>query len=147
MDTESNDKTVNILLIEDNYADIRIITEVLKEFRTRPTLYVVNNGVEALEFLNKKGKHKNKCHPDLILLDLNIPLLNGFEVLKEIKIKDNLKNIPVIILTTSNTEEDISKACELQVNCFITKPLCFDEYKLVLEDIEKFWLNFDYSAI
>ena len=141
MDTEDNNETVKVLLIEDNHADVRIVQELFKDFKTKTELYAVNDGVEALEFLNKKGKYENKVYPDLILLDLNLPQMDGFEVLKEIKNNDDLKDIPVIVLTTSNTETDILKAHKFQVNCFITKPLAFDEYEIMLQNIEEFWLK------
>ena len=132
---------MKILLVEDNQADIRIIQEVFKDFKIKPQLYISQDGIEALNFLNKKGKYKNMPDPDLMLLDLNLPRKNGRELLKEIKKDINLKNMPVIILTTSNTEEDLLNMGKLKANSFITKPIEFDEYKKVLEDIEDLWIK------
>jgi two-component system, chemotaxis family, response regulator Rcp1 len=131
----------NILIIEDNLADIRLINEVLKESKTKTSIHIINDGAEALKYLHKKEKYQNKVDPDLILLDLNIPLIDGFEILKDIKANDKLKNIPVFVLTTSHNQEDFFKAYELQANCFMIKPLCFDEYDILLQRIERFWLK------
>ncbi|MGB9979358.1 response regulator [Methanobacterium sp.] len=141
MDTEVNDEPINILLIEDNHTDIRMIKEIFKEFKTKTKIYPVTNGVEALEFINKKENCHNNPSPDLILLDLNIPLIDGFKVLKEIKTDDKFKHIPVIVLTTSHNPEDLSKAYELQANYFMNKPICFDEYNTLLKHIEEYWLK------
>ncbi|MGB9980216.1 response regulator [Methanobacterium sp.] len=141
MDTEVNDEPINILLIEDNHTDIRMIKEIFKEFKTKTNIYAITNGIEALEFLNKKENYHNKPLPNLIMLDLNIPLINGFKVLKEIKTDDKLKHIPVIVLTTSHNPNDLSKAYELQANCFMNKPICFDEYNTLLKHIEECWLK------
>ncbi|MEN6290947.1 MAG: response regulator [Methanobacterium sp.] len=141
MDIEPNDEAVNILLIEDNHTDIRMIKEIFKEFKTKTKIHSITNGIEALKYLNKKEKYQNKADPDLILLDLNIPLIDGFKVLKEIKSNDKLKKLPVIVLTTSHNPEDFLKACKLQADCFMNKPLCFDEYNIVLQHIEECWLK------
>ena len=132
----------NILLIEDNPADKRMIQEIFKEFNTKTKIYTVTDGVEALKFLNKKEIHQNRVDPDLIFLDLNIPLIDGFEVLKEIKTNETLKNIPLIVLTTSNYKEDFLKAQKLQADCFITKPLNYNEFNTILRDIDECWLKF-----
>ena len=141
MDNAKAKGTFNILLIEDNLADSRLITEIFKEFDTKTNFYIVTDGVNALKFLNKKEKYQNKPVPNLILLDLNIPKIDGFEVLKEIKTNDNLKNIPILILTTSNTKENFLKAQELQADCFITKPLYYEEYDTLLQHVEACWLK------
>ncbi len=141
MANEDGNGTVRILLVEDNQADVRIIKEILKDFKTKIQLYTVKDGIDALHFLNKKEKYENVPGPDLILLDLNLPRKNGRELLSDLKTDANLKNIPVIILTTSNTEKDIINAYELQANCFITKPIEFNEYKKVLRNIEELWLK------
>jgi FOG: CheY-like receiver len=143
MDNLKNIGTVNVLLIEDNYADIRMIQEIFRDFNTELGVNVVTNGVEALKFLNKEEEYKNKVDTDLIFLDLNIPLIDGFEVLKKIKNNNELKNIPVLILTTSRAEEDYLKAQELQADCFINKPLYYDEYKTILQHIGKCWLKIE----
>jgi FOG: CheY-like receiver len=139
LDDLNNKEHASVLLIEDNHADIRMIKEIFKEFNTKAMINVVTNGVEALKFLNKE--HENSTSPNLILLDLNIPLIDGFEVLKEIKGNNKLKNISLIILTTSHSKEDFLKAQELQVDCFINKPLCYDEYKIILQHIKECWLK------
>ena len=141
MDNTGEKEIFNVLLIEDNHADIRMIKEIFKELNTKIILNIAHNGVEALKFLNKKEKYQNMENPDLILLDLNIPLINGFKVLKEIKTDDKLKHIPVIVLTTSHNPEDFLKACKLQADCFMNKPLYFDEYNIVLQHIEECWLK------
>jgi FOG: CheY-like receiver len=141
LDDLNNKGHANVLLIEDNHADIRMIKEIFKEFNTEAMINVVTNGVEALKFLNKEHEYENSTSPNLILLDLNIPLINGFEVLEEIKTDNELKNIPVIVLTTSRAKKDFLKAQELQVDCFITKPLDYDEYKTILQHIEECWLK------
>lgn len=141
MDNEADCETMKILLVEDNHADIRMIQEVFKDFKTKNQLYTVKDGIEALEFLNKKGKYKNAPHPDLILLDLNLPRMNGHELLKKIKNDDNLKKIPIIILTTSDAEIDKLNTSKLQVNGFITKPLIYDDYKHILQHIKDLWFE------
>jgi CheY-like chemotaxis protein len=141
MDNSEDKGIINILLIEDNPADTRIIKEIFKEFKTKTKLHIINNGIEALKFINKKEKYKNTPGPDLILLDLNLPQINGFEVLKEIKTNNKLKNITVIVLTTSTNQEDFLKAQKLQADCFITKPLHYDEYNILLQHVEECWLN------
>ncbi len=146
MDITKRKENFNVLLIEDNHADIRMTQEIFKEFKTKTILHVVYNGVEALKFLNKEEKYQNRVNLDLILLDLNIPLINGFEVLKEIKANETLKNIPVIVLTTSKNKEDFLKAQELEADCFITKPLYYSEYNHVLKHIEECWLEIKLSS-
>ena len=141
MDNADEKEIFNVLLIEDNHADIRMMQEIFKELNPKTNFYTVTNGVEALNFLNKKEKHQNTINPDLILLDLNIPLIDGFEILKEVKTNKTLKYIPVIILTTSRNQEDFLKAQKLQADCFITKPLYYSEYKNILKHIEECWLK------
>lgn len=128
---------IKMLLVEDNHADIRLIKEVLKE--TENELHVVKNGVEALNFLNHEANYSNTPRPDIIILDLNLPRKDGREVLKEIKKNDNLKSIPVIVLTTSNSEDDIIKTYRDYANCYITKPVDFDQFLKVIKSIENFW--------
>lgn len=131
----------NILLIEDNLADSRMIQEIFKEFNPKTKIHTVDNGFEALKYLNKKEKYRNTSVPDLIFLDLNIPQINGFEVLKEIKANGKLKNVPVLILTTSTDQKDFLKAQKLQADCFINKPLDYDEYNTLLRHIDECWLK------
>lgn len=141
MNSRSNVKDIEILLVEDNPGDVRLTMEALKDCKMRNTLYVVEDGEEALSFLYKKGKYADAPHPDLILLDLNLPKKNGKEVLSEIKENPNLKRIPVVILTTSKAEEDILKTYDLHANCYITKPVDFDQFISVVRKIEDFWFT------
>ncbi|MHA2392269.1 MAG: response regulator [Promethearchaeota archaeon] len=128
-----------ILLVEDNIADIRITKEILQDYRIPIDLFVVRDGAEAINFLQKKGKFINAKTPHLILLDLNLPKKNGFEVLKEIKQDEELRRIPVAILTVSDTEEDLIKAYSLHANCYIIKPLEMKEFYRIVESIINFW--------
>ena len=134
-------RPVEILLVEDNPGDIRLTKEAMKEAKIINNLNVVEDGVEALAFLRKKGKFKDVIRPDLILLDLNLPKKNGREVLAEIKQDINLKQIPVVILTVSKAEEDILKTYELHANCFITKPVDMDQFIKVVKSLENFWFS------
>lgn len=138
MDNNDNYKPVKILLVEDNPSDVRMIGEVLKDYKRKTQIYNVTDGKEALNFLNKKGKYKNTFHPDFIVLDLNLPRENGIGLLNKIKKDVNLKDIPLIILTTSAVHEDILKACEFKARYFIIKPMAFDEYKKILQNIEEY---------
>jgi FOG: CheY-like receiver len=133
-------KIFNILLIEDNPADVRMIQEIFKEFKTKTKLYTVNNGIDALKFLNKEERYENKSDIDLILLDLNIPLINGFEVLENIKNNHRLKDISIFVLTTSPNQEDFFKAYELNANCFMAKPSHLEDYHTLLRHIEESWI-------
>lgn len=131
---------MEILLVEDNPADVRLIKEIFKDFTIQNEMHVVNDGIAAMEFLYKKGQYKNAPRPDLVLLDLNLPRKDGREVLVEIKEDENLKSIPVIILTTSSAPEDISETYNY-ANCFITKPANLDHFIKVLKSLEDFWIN------
>ena len=134
-------KPVEVLLVEDNPGDIRLTKEAMKEAKIINNLNVVEDGVEALAYLRKKGKFKDVNRPDLILLDLNLPKKNGREVLAEIKQDINLKQIPVVILTVSKAEEDVIKTYELHANCFITKPVDMDQFIKVVKSLENFWFS------
>lgn len=134
-------KLVDILVVEDNPGDARLIMEVLKSDKIYNSLHIVKDGVEAMEFLNKSGKFKDVPRPDLILLDLNLPKKDGREVLAEIKADSALKQIPVVIMTTSQSDEDILKSYKLHANCFITKPIDLDQFVKVVESIEDFWFS------
>jgi chemotaxis family two-component system response regulator Rcp1 len=141
---EAHYKTVHpieILLVEDNPGDSRLAKEALKESKLINNLSIVEDGLEAMNFLFKKGKYSNSPRPDLIILDLNLPKKDGREVLAEIKNNDNLKRIPVVILTISKAEEDILKSYNLHANCFITKPIDLDQFIKVVQSIEDFWLT------
>jgi chemotaxis family two-component system response regulator Rcp1 len=127
-------KAVDILLVEDNPGDVRLTQEALNEGRIENKLHVVFDGVEAIEFLSKTGKHKNAIVPDLILLDLNLPKMNGLEVLEKIKNDPELKLIPVIVLTTSQSENDIHASYAMHVNCFVSKPVEYDSFMSVSQE-------------
>jgi chemotaxis family two-component system response regulator Rcp1 len=130
-----------ILLVEDNRADIRLTQEALKESTHTIQLDVVTDGEEALDFLLRKNKYSESILPHIILLDLNLPKKTGLEVLKEIKAHEGLKKIPVILLTTSDAEHDIAKAYNLHANCYILKPVDFEDFSKVIKLIETYWFN------
>lgn len=132
---------IEILLVEDNSADVRLTEEALKEGKVLNNLSVVANGVEAIDFLRRKGKYTDSPHPDLILLDLNLPKKNGCEVLGEIKQDPDLKRIPVVVLTISESEEDIMKSYSLHANCYISKPVDLNQFIDVVKSVEDFWLT------
>ena len=134
-------RPVNVLLIEDNPGDVRLTKEAFKEGNMSVNLSVVMDGVEATKYLAKEGQYENATTPDLILLDLNLPKKDGREVLQEIKTDPNLLRIPVVILTTSNAEQDILHSYNLHANCYINKPVDFDKFFDVIEKIEEFWLS------
>ncbi|WP_200961667.1 response regulator [Paenibacillus sp. Soil724D2] len=134
-------QNVEILLVEDNPGDIRLIVEVLKEGKINNNLSVVEDGEEALAYLRREGSYQEAIVPDIILLDLNLPKINGTEVLAEIKKDPQLKYIPVIILTTSEAEQDILRAYDLHANCYITKPVNLEQFLTVVRSIENFWLT------
>lgn len=138
---KSSLQPIEILLVEDNPGDTRLAKEALKESKLINNLSVAEDGVEAMNFLHKTGKYLNVPRPDLIILDLNLPKKDGREVLAEIKNDDDLKRIPVVILTISKAEEDILKSYNLHANCFITKPLDLDQFIKVVKSIEDFWLT------
>ncbi|MBP6731144.1 MAG: response regulator [Chitinophagales bacterium] len=142
MDFLRNNKAKpRVLLVEDNPGDIRLTQEALKESQMDIHLDVVSDGEQAIDFLMKRGKYVDSIRPHIILLDLNLPKKNGIEVLKEIKAHDSLKKIPVIVLTTSDADHDISKAYSLNANCYILKPVDFDDFAKVIRLIEVFWFN------
>jgi CheY-like chemotaxis protein len=134
-------KPVEILIVEDNEGDVVLIEEVFEEAKIRNIIHVAEDGEEAVLYLRGEGKFSGSPRPDIILLDLNLPKKDGREVLKEIKEDNNLKNIPVVILTTSNAEKDILRAYDLHANVYITKPLDFDQFIKVVGSIENFWLE------
>ncbi len=132
---------MNILLIEDNPGDVRLAQEAFKEGNVDVKLDITMDGMEALLFLRKKAPYENVKTPDLILLDLNLPKKDGREVLTEIKEDPNLRRIPVVILTTSNAEQDILNSYNLHVNCYVNKPVDFDRFFDIIQKIEEFWLK------
>lgn len=140
----NNRKTCNpidILLVEDNPADVRLTQENFKEGKILNNLHVVKDGEEAMAFLHRKGKYADAVRPDLILLDLNLPKKDGREVLAEIKTDEELKSIPVVILTISKAEEDILKSYNLHANCYIIKPIDIEQFNKIVRSIEDFWLT------
>ena len=134
-------KPIEILLVEDNPGDVDLAREALQTGKVKNTLHVVSDGVFAMEFLRRQGKFAGAPRPDLILLDLNMPRKDGREVLAEIKADPDLKRIPVVILTTSQAEEDILKTYNLHANCFITKPIDLHQFIKVVQAIEEFWFT------
>jgi two-component system, chemotaxis family, response regulator Rcp1 len=132
---------VKILLVEDNVADARLTVESLKDCKVFNQLSFVSDGEEAIDFLYRRGKHHSASRPDLILLDLNLPRKNGREVLAQIKTDPDLKSIPVVILTSSNSERDIVTSYNLHANCYITKPIDLDEFAEVVRAVEGFWFS------
>jgi CheY-like chemotaxis protein len=135
------DKPVEILLVEDNEGDVGLIEEVFEEAKIRNNLHVAEDGEEAMLYLHGEGKFSGSPRPDIILLDLNLPKKDGREVLREIKEDNNLKNIPVVVLTTSRAERDILRSYDLHANAYVTKPLDFDQLIKVVKSIENFWLE------
>ncbi|MEO8205616.1 MAG: response regulator [Chthoniobacterales bacterium] len=134
-------KPIEILIVEDSPTDVLLMREALEHAKVHNTLHVVDNGVEAMDFLRKENKYSLAPRPDLILLDLNMPRMNGQEVLAEIKNDKNLKAIPVVILTTSKIDTDISQAYEHHANCYITKPVDFDTFAEVVRSVQSFWFT------
>jgi CheY-like chemotaxis protein len=132
---------VNILLVEDNPGDVRLTVEVLKEAKVLNTLEVAEDGADALAFLRNEGRYNEKPKPDLILLDLNLPGMDGRELLAIVKEDPELKRIPVVILTSSDAESDIVKTYDLHANCYVTKPINLDQFISVVKSIESFWLT------
>ncbi len=141
MSTGAGTRPIEILLVEDNPGDVRLTREALKDGKVWNTLHVVEDGVAAMAFARKEGQYAHAPRPDLILLDLNLPKKDGREVLALLKSDETLKRIPVVILTTSQAEEDILKAYNLSANCYITKPVDFDQFLKVVRTIEEFWLT------
>ena len=133
--------TVEILLVEDNPGDVRLVLEVFKDAKVINNIHVVQDGVEAMAFLRREGRYSGSVRPDLVLLDLNLPKKDGREVLREIKTDDNLKCIPVVILTTSSAEQDILESYSEYANSYITKPIDLDQFINVIRSIEDFWLT------
>lgn len=134
-------KSIEILLVEDNPADVRLTQEALREGKVRNNLHVARDGVEALELLRRQGRFAQVPRPDLVLLDLNLPRKDGREVLAEIKADPELKTIPVVVLTTSSAETDILRSYSLHANCYITKPVDLEQFVSVVRSIDDFWLT------
>lgn len=138
---QSGGRPVEILLVEDNPGDVRLTIEALKEGKVSNNLAVVTDGVEALDYLHRRGNFRDVSVPDIILLDLNLPRMDGREVLREIKAHDKLRRIPIVVLTTSSAEEDIVRSYDLHVNCYITKPVDMDQFIEAVKAIDQFWFS------
>jgi two-component system, chemotaxis family, response regulator Rcp1 len=136
-----NGNPIEILLVEDNLGDIRLTTEAFKEGRLLNNITVMRDGVEALLYLRSQGKYSDAKRPDLILLDLNLPKKDGRAVLADIKADQDLMHIPVIILTTSEAEQDILRSYQLHANCYITKPVDMEQFMKVIRYVEGYWFS------
>jgi chemotaxis family two-component system response regulator Rcp1 len=134
-------RPIYILLVEDNPGDARLTREALKDGKVENQLNVVPDGVEALAYLRRQGKYQEARRPDLILLDLNLPRMDGREVLREVKGDANLKTIPIVVLTTSAADEDIARSYGLHANSYVTKPVDLDKFIAAVRSIEDFWLT------
>jgi chemotaxis family two-component system response regulator Rcp1 len=134
-------RSIEILLVEDNPGDVRLTIEALNDAKLRNNLSVVRDGVEAMAFLQQERPYVEVPHPDLILLDLNLPRMDGREVLAQVKAHPDLLHIPVVVLTTSDSQPDILQAYELHANCYITKPVDLDQFIKIVRSIEDFWLT------
>ena len=134
-------RPVRILLVEDNPADVRLTQEALRDAKVRNEIHVAIDGEQAMEFLHKAGKYGDAKRPDVVLLDLNLPRKSGLEVLKEIKEDDELKRIPVVVITSSKAEQDIVRTYNLHANCYVTKPVDLHQFLEVVKSIEDFWLS------
>jgi len=141
MGIQGADRPIEILLVEDNAGDARLTQEALKEGKVRNNLYVARDGVEALAFLRQRDGYAGVPRPDLVLLDLNLPRKDGREVLAEMKQDPSLQTIPVVVLTTSEAEQDILRTYQLNANCYITKPMDLDKFMMIVRSIEDFWLT------
>lgn len=139
MSVHALSEPVDILLVEDNPGDARLAVEALKEGNVSNRLHVVPDGVEAMAFLRREGKYSDAPRPHVVLLDLNLPRKDGRQVLAEVKTDDLLKRIPVVVLTTSQAEQDITRSYDLHANCYITKPVDLDRFITVIRSIEDFW--------
>ncbi|MDP1633923.1 MAG: response regulator [Gallionellaceae bacterium] len=134
-------RPADFLLVEDNPGDVRLTQEALKSHKVQNNLHVVTDGEEAMAFLHKQGKYASAPRPDIILLDLNLPKKDGREVLAEIKSDPGLKTIPVVIITSSEAEQDVIKSYNLNANCYVTKPVNLDQFIKVVHSINDFWLT------
>ncbi len=135
------EKSIEVLLVEDNSTDVLLTEEALASTAIVNHLHVVGDGIEALLFLRKQGKYTGVPLPNMILLDLNLPIKRGCEVLAEIKNDEHLRHIPVIVLSTSYQESDVARAYNLNANCYIVKPVSFHKFRNVLHAIENFWFT------
>jgi len=141
MSLENVGRAAEFLLVEDNPGDVRLTCEALTESKVKNNLSIVGDGLEAMAFLRREGKYADAPRPDVILLDLNLPKKNGLEVLEEIKADSSLKRIPVVIVTSSEAEQDVLKTYDLHVNCYVNKPVDLEQFIKVVQSIETFWLT------
>jgi two-component system, chemotaxis family, response regulator Rcp1 len=142
MSSEFDDwQPIEILLVEDNPGDVELTRQALDRARVANRLSVVDDGADAVDFLFRRGQYADAPRPDIILLDLNLPKKDGRQVLSEIKADSDLAQIPVVVLTTSQAEEDIDRAYQLHANCYITKPVDFNQFLRIIATIEEFWLS------
>jgi chemotaxis family two-component system response regulator Rcp1 len=141
MSVDVLEKSIEILLVEDNPSDVRLIQEAFKEVKLRNCLSVVRDGEEGLMFLKQESMYRDAPRPDLILLDLNLPRMDGRELLERIKKCPQLHRIPVVVLTSSKAEEDIVRSYDLHANCYITKPVDLNQFIRIVQSIEQFWLT------
>ena len=139
--THTSGTPIQVLLVEDNPGDVRLTREAFKDAKVHLEMHVVNDGVEAIEFLHQRGEYEDSPRPDLILLDLNLPRKDGRDVLAEVKADPSLKSIPVVILTTSASDVDIESSYLLHANCYITKPVDLDGFLTVVRSIDSFWFS------
>jgi len=141
MSLENIGRAAEFLLVEDNPGDVRLTCEALTESKVKNNLSIVGDGMEAMAFLHREGKYADAPRPDVILLDLNLPKKNGLEVLAEIKADSSLKRIPVVIITSSEAEQDVLRTYDLHVNCYVNKPVDLEQFIKVVQSIETFWLT------
>ncbi|HEY8037705.1 MAG TPA: response regulator [Methylobacter sp.] len=141
MSLEDIGRAAEFLLVEDNPGDVRLTCEALTESKVKNNLSIVGDGMEAMAFLHREGKYADAPRPDVILLDLNLPKKNGLEVLAEIKADSSLKRIPVVIITSSEAEQDVLRTYDLHVNCYVNKPVDLEQFIKVVQSIETFWLT------
>lgn len=141
MNMDTSGRPADFLLVEDNPGDVRLTQEALKNHKVKNNLHVVTDGEEAMDFLRRRGEHQNAPRPDIILLDLNLPKKDGREVLAEIKSDPDLKTIPVVVITSSEAEQDIVKSYNLNANCYVTKPVDLDQFIKVVQSVNEFWLT------
>jgi chemotaxis family two-component system response regulator Rcp1 len=134
-------RPIEILLVEDNPGDVRLTQEAFRDAKVRNNMVVVGDGLEAMAYLKQENKYAHAIRPDLILLDLNLPRMNGFEVLDAIKADESLKRIPVVVLTTSQAEQDILRSYDLHANAYVTKPVDLEQFIVAIRAIENFWLE------
>jgi chemotaxis family two-component system response regulator Rcp1 len=138
---ETNASPVQVLLVEDSPGDIRLTREAFRDAKMHVNLHIASDGEKAMAFLNREGEHEQAPRPDIILLDLNLPKKDGWQVLAEIKNDPSLSIIPVVILTTSASEEDVLRSYRLHANCYISKPVDLNGFLKVVKNIDNFWLS------